>query len=140
MRKMNENVPHNRPEKHISQLLPGSCDLHGSETTTSEKTSPSAPLMAILFNTFTEGLRNWREEWREGKTKAHRKILGHTEIHRSICQKFNKGRLPPKKTTTLLCYSTFAYQSRCREFLLGKIVAINPKLLIQKEPHFSYLT
>ena len=104
MRKMNDNVPHNGPEKHISQLLPGSCDLHRSETMTSEKTSPSAPLMAILFNTFTEGLRNWRKEWQKGKTKAHQKILGHTEIHRLICQNFGKWRLPSKTNDTVMLF------------------------------------
>lgn len=49
MRKLNENEPHSGLEKHVSQLLHGSCDLQGSGTKTLERTSPSTHLTQHLY-------------------------------------------------------------------------------------------
>lgn len=97
-------LPHSGPEKHISKLLHGSCDLHRSGTKTSERMSPSTHLLTILLNTFTKGLRNSREKWQKRKTKAHQKILWHFEIHRWICRKFGKWRILSKTNYAIITF------------------------------------
>ena len=66
MRKLNENEPHNGPEKHVSQLLHGSCDLQGSGTKTLERTSPSTYLTQHLYR----GIKKLKRKWQKRKTKS----------------------------------------------------------------------
>lgn len=90
----------------------------------------STHLIALWLNTFTEGLRNWRENGKKGKSRFSN-ILKFTDWP-------EVG--PVENTTFNQFYSFNIYQPRCWEFLLRETGAINPELLIQREPCFSDLT